>query len=37
MLIDDSQAQQAAAMNRGSEQNSPELTYGVEIDTAASG
>ncbi len=37
MLIDDAQAQQAAAMNRGSEQNSPELEHGVEIDTAAIG
>lgn len=37
MLIDDAQAQQAAAMNRGSEQNSPVLIDGVEIDTAASG
>lgn len=37
MLIDDAQAQQAAAMNRGGEQNSPELEHGVEIGTAASG
>ena len=37
MLIDDAQAQQAAAMNRRSEQNSPGLVDGVEIDTAASG
>lgn len=37
MLIDDAQAQQAAAMNRGSEQNSPVMIDGVEIDTAASG
>lgn len=37
MLIDDAQAQQAAAMNRGSEQNSRWLAHGVEIGTAASG
>ncbi len=37
MLIDDAQAQETAAMNRGSEQNSPVLVDGVEIDTAASG
>jgi RNA-directed DNA polymerase len=37
MLIDDAQAQDTAAMNRGSEQNSPVLVDGVEIDTAASG
>ena len=37
MLIDDAQAQQAAAMNRESEQNSRWLTHGVEIGTAASG
>ena len=37
MLIDDAQAQQAAAMNRRSEQNSPVLAHGVEIGTAASG
>lgn len=37
MLIDDAQAQQAAVMNRGSEQNSPGLIDGVEINTAASG
>lgn len=37
MLIDDAQAQATAAMNRGSEQNSPVLIDGVEINTAASG
>ena len=37
MLIDDAQAQHAAAMNRGSEQNSPVLRYGAEINAAASG
>lgn len=37
MWIDDAQAQQAAAMNRRSEQNSPGLIDGVEINTAASG
>ncbi|AUG99571.1 group II intron reverse transcriptase/maturase [Prodigiosinella confusarubida] len=37
MLIDDAQAQATAAMNRGREQNSPVLTDGVEIDTAANG
>jgi len=37
MLIDDAQAQATAAMNRGSEQNSPVLIDGVEINRAASG
>lgn len=37
MLIDDAQAQATAAMNRRSEQNSPGLVDGVEIDTVASG
>ncbi|MBU1619646.1 MAG: group II intron reverse transcriptase/maturase [Gammaproteobacteria bacterium] len=37
MLIDDAQAQDTAAMNRGNGQNPPMLIDGVEIDTAASG
>lgn len=37
MLIDNAQAHDTAAMNRGSERNSPVLIDGVEIDTAASG
>ncbi|EXJ10084.1 Group II intron-encoded protein ltrA [Nitrincola nitratireducens] len=37
MMIDDAQAQETAAMARGSEQNSPVLRYGAEIDAAASG
>lgn len=37
MLIDDAQAQMIAAMSRGSEQNSPGLRHGAEINPAASG
>ena len=32
MLIDEAQAQRTAAMDRGSEQNSPELDNGAEIN-----
>ena len=37
MLIDEAQAQRTAAIDRGSEQNSPELDNGAEINTAATG
>jgi Retron-type reverse transcriptase len=37
MLIDEAQTQRTAAIDRGSEQNSPELDNGAEMNTAATG
>ena len=37
MLIDEAQTQRTAAIDRGSEQNSPELGNGAEMNTAATG